>query len=73
MKQKYDTDFYIIYGFPAEVRAFYSMLDPEDPNYSNSFDMFMRGEEITSGAQRIHDSDMLAERVKNKGIPQETV
>lgn len=73
MKQKYQTDFYIIYGYPAEVRAFYSMLDPTDSNYTNSFDMFMRGEEITSGAQRIHDSEMLLERVKHKGIPQETV
>lgn len=49
------------------------MLDPTDSNYTNSFDMFMRGEEITSGAQRIHDSEMLLERVKHKGIPQETV
>ena len=49
IKEKYDTDFYIIYGYPSAVRPFYAMLDPEDPNYSNSFDMFMRGEEITSG------------------------
>ena len=26
--------------------------------------MFMRGEEVLSGAQRIHDSDLLAERAK---------
>jgi len=38
------------------------MLDPHDPNYTNSYDFFMRGEEITSGAQRIHDPEFLAER-----------
>ena len=69
MKAKYNTDFYLIYGYPAEARAFYSMVDPNDSNYTNSYDMFMRGEEITSGAQRIHDSDMLLERVKHFGIP----
>lgn len=30
--------------------------------YSNSYDMFMRGEEILSGAQRIHDAQLLTER-----------
>jgi len=30
--------------------------------------MFMRGEEILSGAQRIHDPDFLAERATHHGI-----
>ena len=30
--------------------------------------MFMRGEEILSGAQRIHDPDFLAERATLHGI-----
>lgn len=30
--------------------------------------MFMRGEEILSGAQRIHDPVYLAERAKQHGI-----
>ncbi len=35
------------------------MPDPEDPRYSNSFDVFIRGEEIISGAQRVHDPALL--------------
>ena len=35
---------------------------------SNSYDMFMRGEEILSGAQRIHDPEFLTERAKHHGI-----
>ena len=31
----------------------------DDGDYSNSFDVFIRGEEIISGAQRIHDPDLL--------------
>ena len=34
-------------------------LSPAEPDYSNSFDVFIRGEEIISGAQRIHDADLL--------------
>jgi aspartyl-tRNA synthetase len=36
--------------------------------YSNSYDMFMRGEEMLSGAQRIHDPDLLTERAKHHGL-----
>lgn len=43
VKDKYDTDFYILYGFPTAARAFYSMPDPKDPDYSLSYDLFMRG------------------------------
>ena len=35
---------------------------------SNSYDFFMRGEEILSGAQRIHDAPLLVEKMKTKGI-----
>ena len=40
----------MLYGYPANARPFYTMLVPKDPNYTNSYDFFMRGEEITSGA-----------------------
>ncbi len=36
--------------------------------YSNSYDLFMRGEEILSGAQRVHDPDFLLERAKSCGV-----
>lgn len=35
---------------------------------SNSYDIFMRGEEIMSGAQRIHDPEFLTERAKHHNI-----
>jgi tRNA synthetases class II (D, K and N) len=43
-----------------QVRPFYTMPCPDDPEVSNSFDVFIRGEEIISGAQRVHDPDLLA-------------
>ncbi|XP_014243758.1 aspartate--tRNA ligase, cytoplasmic [Cimex lectularius] len=68
VKAKYDTDFYILDKFPLAVRPFYTMPDPLNPKASNSYDMFMRGEEILSGAQRIHDPDLLTERAKLHGV-----
>lgn len=73
VKEKYDTDFYMLYGYPTNARPFYTMLDPHDPNYTNSYDFFMRGEEITSGAQRIHEPEFLAERAKAHNIPVNTI
>jgi len=36
--------------------------------YSNSYDFFMRGEEILSGAQRVHDAKFLEKRMVEHGI-----
>lgn len=68
VKAKYDTDYYILDKYPLAVRPFYTMPHPDDPLSSNSYDMFMRGEEILSGAQRIHDPELLTERAKHHGI-----
>lgn len=73
VKAKYDTDFYILDKYPLAVRPFYTMPDPKDSRKSNSYDMFMRGEEILSGAQRIHDPEFLTERAKVHGIDLEKI
>lgn len=73
VKAKYDTDYYILDKYPLAVRPFYTMPDPNNPKLSNSYDMFMRGEEILSGAQRIHDPEFLTERALHHGIDLETI
>ena len=66
---KFNTDFYIVDKYPANVRPFYTMPCPHDKRYSNSYDAFLRGEEITSGAQRVHDVDLLTRRATECNIP----
>jgi aspartyl-tRNA synthetase len=73
VKEKYHTDYYILDKFPASARPFYTMPDPSDDRYTNSFDIFMRGQEILSGGQRIHDSRFLEKRVKAQGIKPESM
>lgn len=68
VKEKYGTDFFMLDKYPMEIRPFYTMPDPEDPKFSNSYDIFIRGQEICSGAQRCHDPKLLAEILEQKGI-----
>ncbi|KAL4398908.1 aspartate--tRNA ligase Dps1 [Malassezia pachydermatis] len=69
VRDKYHTDFYALDKFPLDIRPFYTMPDPKDNRYSNSYDFFMRGQEILSGAQRVHDAKFLEERLAAANIP----
>ena len=73
VKEKYNTDFYIMYEYPRSARPFYTMPHPTDPNLTNSYDMFIRGEEIISGAQRIHDPKLLLKRATEEGVDIEKI
>lgn len=68
IKAKYNTDYYILDKFPANARPFYTHKDPNDPKWTNSFDIFIRGQEICSGGQRIHDAAKLRENMREAGI-----
>jgi len=73
VREKYDTDFFFMDKYPLSVRPFYTMPCPENPKLSNSFDFFIRGQEILSGAQRVHEPDLIEERAKAWGIPLEDI
>ncbi|EEH42912.1 aspartate-tRNA(Asn) ligase [Paracoccidioides brasiliensis Pb18] len=68
IKEKYHTDYYILDKYPRVARPFYAMEDPENPEFTNSFDIFVRGQEIVSGGQRIHDEKILEKRMRDAGI-----
>ncbi|KAL7493815.1 hypothetical protein ACHAWT_002638 [Skeletonema menzelii] len=68
VKEKYGTDFFMLDKYPSNIRPFYTMPDPADARFSNSYDMFIRGQEICSGAQRCHDPDLVTEIINQKGI-----
>jgi len=73
VKAKYNTEFYCVDKYPLAARPFYTMVDPYNKSLSNSYDLFIRGEEIMSGAQRIHDPSFLIERALAHEIPIDTL
>ncbi|KAI5292535.1 hypothetical protein KEM52_006284 [Ascosphaera acerosa] len=73
VKQQYGTDYYIVDQFPAAVRPFYTMPSPHDSRFTNSFDIFVRGQEIVSGGQRIHDPKLLEAKMKEHDIDPSTM
>lgn len=66
-------DYYILDKFPAAVRPFYTMPDADNPKYSNAFDIFVRGEEILSGAQRLHSAPALEAALEAHNIDPSTM
>ena len=70
-KEEYGADFVFVTHYPSKKRPFYAMDDPEDTTYTLSFDLLFGGMEITTGGQRIHDYNMLMEKVAARGMTDE--
>lgn len=66
--KNHKSDLVTITHFPTKKRAFYTMPDPENPEYSLSYDMLFRGIEIMSGSQRINDYETLINVIKERGL-----
>lgn len=65
------SEFVFVTHYPSKKRPFYAMDDPEDSRYTLSFDLLYKGLEITTGGQRIHDFQMLKEKIAAKGMSEE--
>ncbi len=61
-------EFAFVYDYPHKNRAFYHMKDPNRPEFALGFDLFWKGIEITTGAQREHRLENLKENAKERGI-----
>ena len=53
-QQEHGSDFLFVVGYPMGKRPFYTHPDPQNPAYSNSFDLLFRGTELITGGQRLH-------------------
>lgn len=67
-KDTHSSDFVTVTHFPTKKRAFYTKPDPENPEFSLSYDLLFRGVEILSGSQRINDYDELVVAIKDCGM-----
>ena len=68
VKGKCKTDFFVLDKFPASARPFYTRPDPVDDSKTNSFDIFVPGQEILTGGQRIHNFHVLEDRMQKQDV-----
>lgn len=67
MKKK-GYELYFITKYPLEIKPFYTMPEPGNDKLSRGFDLEFNGRELVSGSQRIHNIDLLMQRLKKKGM-----
>jgi len=67
-KEEYQSDFLFVTGYPMKKRPFYTHPEPENPIYSNSFDLLFRGTELVTGGQRLHLYEDYLQALKKQGI-----
>ena len=60
--------YYFITGWPTDIKPFYVMPGEDDPKKSCAFDLMYKDLEISSGAMRVHQHDLLVERMKKQGL-----
>ncbi len=70
-KKQFNSDFIFITHYPSKKRPFYTLDDPNDPEYTLSFDLLFRGLEITSGGQRVHDYNEQVAKMEKLGMDPE--
>jgi len=68
VKEKFNSELVFITHFPTSKRPFYTFEDPENPEYTLSFDLLFRGLEIVTGGKRINDYKYLVKKMKRFGL-----
>ena len=61
-------ELFYITEYPSEIKPFYVMSKPDEPEYSYSFDLEFKGDEMASGGQREHRFGELVAKMTAKGL-----
>lgn len=68
MEEETGSEFFFMVDYPHVRRAFYHMKNPNDPTLALGYDLFWKGLEVTTGAQREHREDVLRDNATERGI-----
>lgn len=63
---------YFITDWPTEIKPYYAMPYEDDPSICKAFDLMHPRMELSSGAQRIHEHDLLTTQIAAKGLSPES-
>ena len=69
--QNLGSELVFLTRYPIEKRPVYAMPAPEEPKLTRSFDLLLRGLEITTGGQRIHLHSQLVDNMRAFGLDPE--
>ncbi|UCE36260.1 MAG: aspartate--tRNA(Asn) ligase [Thermoplasmata archaeon] len=61
-------DFFFITKWPTKSKPFYTQPYEDKPEVCRGFDLQYKEKEITSGAQRVHDVELLKKRLEEQGL-----
>jgi nondiscriminating aspartyl-tRNA synthetase len=63
---------YFIVDWPTEIRPYYAMPYEDDPSVCKAFDLMHPRMELSSGAERVHQYDLLVSQIRKKGLNPES-
>ena len=63
---------YFIVDWPTEIRPYYAMPYEDNPSVCKAFDLMHPRMELSSGAQRVHEHDLLVRQIAKKGLNPES-
>jgi len=72
LSQQFDRPVFVE-KYPAAIKAFYMQPDPDDPRVVLNDDLLAHEGvgEIIGGSERIHDPELLRQKIREHGLPEE--
>lgn len=68
LREAVGQEAFFMKDWPTEIKAFYAMPHADNPAICKAYDLIYAGMEISSGTQRIHVPDLLAQQIEKKGL-----
>lgn len=68
-EEEHNSDFLFVTGYPMSKRPFYTHPNPQQAQFSNSFDLLFRGTELVTGGQRLHRYQDYIDALKSADLP----
>jgi len=68
-QRTHNSEFLFVVGYPMAKRPFYTHPQPDQPRFTNSFDLLFRGQELTTGGQRLHLYADYLSALAARGLP----
>ncbi len=59
---------YFITEWPTSIKPYYTQPREDRPEISRGFDLMHPRMELASGAQRVHDPELLVQKIENQGL-----